>query len=217
MNKLDEIKDNDLVVAYNEIKLKITDIVVDDDTIWDATDFTKKISQLKKQVEQTKKDAVADLKEMIKVTEAPYKTLLEEIKKLDGMLRKKLLAYQSEKRRLEAERQERERQRQIEEMQKQQIEYATKGEIENAEAVGKAVEVVEAKPIVAKSTVKSLDATSSIRINWKYEITDPDAVPRELCEPAPGKINAMVKKLKEKAIDKYPGIRVYQEESIAIR
>lgn len=217
MNELEQIKSNDLVAAYQEIKLKITDIIVDDDTVWAATDFTKKIAKLKKQVEQTKKDAVADLKEMIKTTEAPYKALLGEIKKLDSMLRGKLLKYQSEKRRLEAERQERERQRQIEEMQKQQVEYATNGDIENAEAVEKAVEAVEKKPIVAKSTVKSLDATSSIRSYWKYEITNPDVVPRELCEPSPKKINAMVKKLKEKAVNKYPGIRVYQDEGIAIR
>jgi hypothetical protein len=53
---------------------------------------------------------------------------------------------------------------------------------------------------------------------WKYEIVNPDEVPREFCDPTPGRIRKVVDALGDKC--KIPGIRVWkdvQEHSRAVQ
>lgn len=52
----------------------------------------------------------------------------------------------------------------------------------------------------------------SVRKVWKFEITDPDAVPRCFCSPDPDKI-----RLVEPSTAKIPGVRFYQEPVVAAR
>lgn len=50
----------------------------------------------------------------------------------------------------------------------------------------------------------------SFRTDWFFEITDPDAVPRQFCIPDERKIRAMVKGMQKATI--IPGVRVWSEE-----
>jgi hypothetical protein len=58
----------------------------------------------------------------------------------------------------------------------------------------------------AAPTVKGL----SFRTEWFFEITDPDAVPRNLCSPDEKRIRAMVKGMQ--GATNIPGIRVWSSE-----
>ena len=62
------------------------------------------------------------------------------------------------------------------------------------------------KPIVAKNTAHGgMGTTSTIR-KWKFEITDPAAVPREWCCPDEQKIREAV--CKKDGIREIPGLRI---------
>ncbi len=57
-------------------------------------------------------------------------------------------------------------------------------------------------------------AGMSVRYVWKFEITDPDAVPRELCSPDPKKIGALVAGAEPPEV---PGVRWFQEPIVTAR
>lgn len=78
--------------------------------------------------------------------------------------------------------------------------------------VAEAQAELEAVPEVAKTLVGSTGMTSS-RMDWTFEITDPDQVPRQFCVPDERLIRAAVKAgLKELA-----GVRIYEKEVFAHR
>ncbi len=215
--ELAEINDAMIISTYKDIRLTVVDITVDDATIFEVTDYTGKISKFIKYLENAKKESVKELKEQIKTKEQPFKNLISEVDKLNGMLRSKLLEYQKEKKRKEEERLKAEKDQQIKEL--EQAREAT-GDEETKQALDKAVKHVASQEIVAKSSVQSIQATSSVVTYWKYDITDPDLVCRhhpELCEPSRSKINAQVQKLKKDAVDKFQGIRVYSKDDIRVR
>ena len=95
--ELAEINDAMIISTYKDIRLTVVDITVDDATIFEVTDYTGKISKFIKYLDSAKKESVKELKEQIKTKEQPFKTLIGEVDKLNGMLRSKLLAYQKEK------------------------------------------------------------------------------------------------------------------------
>ncbi len=59
----------------------------------------------------------------------------------------------------------------------------------------------------------------SVRQVWKFEVTDPDLVPRHLCSPDMKKISDELGKKADKygQPDLIPGVRVYQEAVVAAR
>lgn len=52
----------------------------------------------------------------------------------------------------------------------------------------------------------------TVRKVWKYEITDPDLVPREYCSPDPKKIAAA-----DPSTAEIPGVRFFQEQVVSAR
>lgn len=59
----------------------------------------------------------------------------------------------------------------------------------------------------------------SVRQIWKFEVTDPDLVPRHLCSPDMKKISEELGKKTDKygSPDLIPGVRVYQEAQVTAR
>ena len=55
----------------------------------------------------------------------------------------------------------------------------------------------------------------SVRDRWTFEVTDPDAVPRELCSPDPAKLAAFVKAYPKEAT--YLGFRVFAAQQVTVR
>jgi len=203
-----------LLDQYSEIKSKVIDIIVDDETVYEATDFGKKITKLVKDVDIARKAAVEPLKSAIAQTEAPYKNLAAELDKIKRTLDGKMSGYLSEKRKKREELERIEREKQAEALRKAQEVAAMDGKVEDVQAIEVAVEHVEKAPIKSAASVRGFTgASASSRKTWKYEIIDPDLVPRELCEPSPAKLRAAV----NSGIRKIPGVRIYEEYGVSYR
>jgi hypothetical protein len=64
-------------------------------------------------------------------------------------------------------------------------------------------------PAIAPAPAVPKQAGSVVKTVWKFEIVDAGQVPREYCEPVPGKIRKVVEALGDKA--NIPGVRVFPE------
>jgi len=86
---------------------------------------------------------------------------------------------------------------------------------------GKAAEVLQrasdapAPPVTTAGPPVSKLKNSSVTKRWKYEITDPQLVPREYCAPSDKLIKAQVDTFGDKA--DIPGVRVFLDEDLATR
>lgn len=49
----------------------------------------------------------------------------------------------------------------------------------------------------------------TVQSRWTYEVEQPEAVPREFCDPAPGKLRAAV----NAGVRSIPGVRIYQRDT----
>jgi hypothetical protein len=208
------ITDVTLIERLGAIKMRLIDIEIDDQTIFEATDWTKKIIDLRKAAEKEKKAQIDPLKATIAEIEAPFKRFIAEVEKAEEMFRKKIGAYHAECKRKEAERLEKERQAKLAALEAEREKQIVAANEEATEALDVAVDHVQNQEIKPKSSaVGFTGATSSGRTYWKYEITDANMVPREYCEPAAGKINRAV----QSGTREIPGVRIYQEDSVTIR
>lgn len=52
-----------------------------------------------------------------------------------------------------------------------------------------------------------------VKKRWTYEITDPNLVPREYCDPAPSKLRAAVSSF---GVREIPGVRIFEETDLSI-
>ena len=68
---------------------------------------------------------------------------------------------------------------------------------------------------VAPTITKVQKTMTSSRLVWKFEITNPSAVPRAFCSPDEKKIREYLKEAKDGASIK--GVRFYQEQTIQTR
>ncbi len=203
-----------LLDQYSEIKSKVIDVTVDDETVYEATDFGKRLTKLVKDVDVACKAAVEPLKTAISQTEAPYKNLAGELEKIKWTLDGKMSGYLAEKRKKQEELEKIEREKQAEALRKAQEEAAMKGNIDDVQAIETAVEHVETMPIKTTASVRGFTGASvSSRKNWKYEVTDSNVVPREYCEPSASKINAAVKS----GVREIPGVRIFEEYGVSYR
>jgi hypothetical protein len=122
--------------------------------------------------------------------------------------------------RVEQERIARQQREAAQELERQRIAKQRADEAAAAAAQGKAklAAAIQAAPIdtpvVDLPPSRSLPTVSGIRkqMYWKFEITDPDQVPREWCAPDTKRIGEHVRDMKEKAIDQIPGVRVYHDD-----
>jgi len=84
---------------------------------------------------------------------------------------------------------------------------------EAAEALeAEAQEQVETVVVVPK-TAGSSSGMSGSRMEWKQEITDPDAVPREYCVPS----DALLRDAVKRGARDIPGCRVFEKEIFSMR
>lgn len=69
------------------------------------------------------------------------------------------------------------------------------------------------RPVFTPPPVETPKGVVAPKVEWTYEITDPDAVPRAWCEPADRKIAATVKALGRNA--EIPGVRIFTRDAKA--
>lgn len=70
-------------------------------------------------------------------------------------------------------------------------------------------------PVIPEATkvVRTAAAASFQRKEWKHEITDPEAVPRDYCDPSPARIREAIKA----GIREIPGVRIYEDSTTVFR
>lgn len=90
-------------------------------------------------------------------------------------------------------------------------EHAEREQERNREAV----ESGDASGVTTTSEVEGVRTSK----HWTFEITDPDAVPRELCTPDPAKIRQVISEARKAGEDppELPGVRFYQYTRISSR
>ena len=202
-----------LVEKWQDLKLQVVAVEITDATELEALEYTKALGLFKKDAEAAKKAALEPLKAQIVTIETPFKRLAAEIDKLDAMLRDGLRRVMLDRKRREEERQRIEREKQLAELEAAAAKYEAEGRKDDAEAVITAAIAEEAKPIVAKASAHSITASSNITKVKKYRVDNADAVPREYCEPAAGKIWKAV----QAGVKVIPGVSIWEEEEVRIR
>lgn len=152
-----------------------------------------------------------------KAAVAAEKKLLDPLQEATGILKRGLGAWLQEQERIrqEAERKAREAAAKIEE--EQRLALAVQAEQEGA-APETVEEIIEtplpiAQPVAARTYAPV--AGVSARKVWKWEIIDPNLIPRQYLVPDTVAINRVVAGLKQNA--NIPGILVYEETGIAAR
>lgn len=68
-------------------------------------------------------------------------------------------------------------------------------------------------PVPDMKTKRGAVSTTTIKENWQYEIIDPDAVPRQYCEPSRDHIRQSILA----GTREIPGIRIYDAGTVQIR
>lgn len=172
-------------------------------------------------VKALQKDADAAQKAVTQPLEAQKKSAIAWFRdritsKLDAaenVLKRAILAYQAEQDRIrreaqraadEAARKERER------IERQAAAAAKKGQDEKAEQLAERAQTIVA-PVVQTEAPKVSGV--STRDLWKWEITDPAAIPREYLAIDEVKIGKVVRALKGDTT--IPGVRVWAEQTLA--
>src|SRR4030067_3598378 len=112
-SEIDLISNEAIAESYVELKCNIVGIVIDNDTIMQANDFTVQLGSLIKNITAEMKSAVSDLESKITEIKRPYLNLLDETKKLDVMLGENLKKYHIERQRLDEIRQKEQRNQEL--------------------------------------------------------------------------------------------------------
>lgn len=202
------------------------------------TAITKPINDGLKAINAMFKGATEQLEQALRVVESPMKAYVQE---QDRLRREAEESARKEQERIRLEQEEAQRKAEEEFKAARERENALKrlaveeldpvaallaeSEAEEAAAASQeAMEAVKAEmreahrlehaPLVT-AIAKPMAAGTSVRRNWKYEITDESALPRTYLVPNEQLIGAAVRSLKDKT--NIPGIRVYEDLTIGSR
>jgi len=170
-----------------------------------ATDDLGIISKLKKVMESKRKQLLDPLEAQKKAIRETYDYLMSPILEADSITRKKMLAYDAEQRRIRVE------QEQINAL---RLEAAQKDAALHNGEISESVNLVEVQPEPAKSTATEM-GSSSVRENWKFEVVDQLAVPREYLVVDTAMLTMIAKKYHDNKLVK--GVRFYNEPIISVR
>lgn len=135
------------------------------------------------------------------------------LQQAETAIKRAMIGYSDEQERLRREEQARADEaarREQEKLQARAEKAAAAGKVEKAAELE-----VQAATVVAPVIQREAPKVTGIgeRLNWKFEIIDPAAVPRNYCTPDEKKIGAVVRGLKGDT--QIPGVRVWAEKNIA--
>lgn len=169
----------------------------------DALQASRMLVQLSgavKEVEARRKFFTGPLREHIKRIEALFKPVVERLEKADMLLRQKLLDYQQEVSRRQAE----ERARLLSEA----TEAQAGGDTETALAL--ATQASELDTVQRTTHVE--EGSVQTRKVWTFEVEDLGKVPMEYLSLDESKVRAAIRA----GIREVPGLRIFQKEQLAV-
>lgn len=174
-----------------------------------AGDFLMGVSSLKKEIKATFDPIVDAAHKAHQVAVSKRKAVLEPVESAERIVKGALSTYQLEQERAKRELEEAEKARVAAEKEailKAAQEQAAAGNMIAAKAVAREAFDLKPEPVAITPKVEGL----SFRDNWRFEIVDPSALPREYLVPDTTKIGAVAKALKDSC--NIPGVRVWCEK-----
>jgi len=167
-------------------------VLVDDAQNAEASEFVKKVKAVFKIIDDERTEITAPLREAEKWVNAQFKPVLARLSETEATLKKMIGAFamkkQAEQRALAAA----------------AAELAAKSVTREA--------FVEALAMTQAAAPQAVEGVS-VRKVWKFEILDERLVPRELCSVDLGKVRQAV----AAGARDIPGVRVYEDQVVAVR
>jgi phage-related tail protein len=176
-----------------------------DATAATATEMTGQVKRLAKQIDDRRKDIIAEPDSYVRKVNGFVKPLQDRLKALESYIKRKFAeyAYQVELERREFERKQRE------------AAVRLQAELDEA-AKAKGVEPVQVAPVavsIRKEPTRSDSAVASSVMVMKHRVTDPALVPREYLAVDDAAIKAAIKA----GIRAIPGVEIYEEAEVRVR
>jgi len=167
----------------------------------------KKISDLRLSITRPMNEAIRNTNNFFKKAESACDTA-------KSVVQRKMIAFKNEQERIrkqkEAELQEKQR-KEAERLEKRAEKAEEKGQVEKAEALREQSAQTSMMQPTIQDQAQRPEGTKVVK-RWKFEITDPNQVPRNLCIPDEKSIRALVNAQKENC--RIAGVRVWSEENI---
>lgn len=162
--------------------------IADEDQAKKASTFVAQIREALKAIEAARKDEKAPHIDAGRAVDQKWKPLAALLEPIQGAMGQKLTAWQVAQQRIADEA----RRKAEQEAAKRQAEAdrlaAEAKTVEDQERAAQAAQAADAEAQKAKAidsrTRSDTGQTTSLRKAWKFEITDPDKVPRGMCEPS---------------------------------
>lgn len=201
------IKDNQVIALTTQVSEIVSTadslIVNDENDYITATDLLSLISKINKKLEEKRKELVKPYNEQVKKINDFFKGYTEPLDRANRTVKQKALTYK----------QDQERKRQEEE---RAIREALEKARKEAESQNKEVDIPAAETVVIPKLIPTVRAglgTSTVKKVWTFAIEDETKIPREYLMVNEKKIREAIRK----GIREIPGVRIYQEEELAVR
>lgn len=210
--------ENEIVKQITTLKQEEQNIAVKDfSTCEIAGDFLKSLKPLRAEIDNTFDPIISKAHQAHKEAVAQKKKYIEPIDALEKSIKDKIRQYQIEQEKIRKAEEERIRKELELKAKKEKEEAALKAIDENKiEEAEKIIEKPIEQPKYSEYQQLKQKTTTTVTVdNWKYEILDPQQVPREYCCPDDKMISMIVKANKGKV--NIPGVRVYNEPIVRIK
>lgn len=185
-------------------------IITNDQQNLQATDILNELKKIMKDAKEKRDSIVKPLDAAKKAADKLYKEITEPLEKAERYIKNLMGDYfqkkEAERRRLQAIEDER--------LKKAQAKYEVKAA--KAEEKGVTLPPAPVATIVQapEKTVKAESgASSTVTMEWTYEILDENKVPEQYKRVHPPLINAAVKS----GVRDIPGVRIFQQPKISVR
>ena len=176
-------------------------IIKTDADVKERTNDLSIIVNLKKAIEEKRKEYVGPINEHLKAVNDAFKSFTDPLVQADTITRKKVLDYRAEQNRV---RQEQERINRLR-IEAAQAEMKLKGELTES------VDLIEVQP-AAPSIIRTDLGTSSYVNRWKAEVVDFALLPDEYKLPNMPMLNSAARSYKDTRT--IPGVKIYNEPDI---
>lgn len=173
-------------------------VISDEGSAITANDLLTFVATAKKKLEAQRVFLVKPLNDHVKNINAEFKEWVKPLDKADKVVRGKMLDFQREQEALRIE---------VERLEAERL-AAIPDDLNEALA-----EDLPDLPTPVSRTIEGSQGSTSVRKTWAYEVLDEGLVPREYLTVDEG---AILLAVREGARD-IPGVRIYQQESLAVR
>lgn len=163
----------------------LSDLVIRDDAQQEqVAEVLRRVKARYREIEDKRKEITVPLNAALRAVNDLFRPPRERFEALERMLKDKIAAYLREK---------------------------SAANVAALQAVSVAATPAQATAALATVAPVAPPVGVSVRHVWKFEVTDPDLVPRELCSPDPKKIGQLAP-----GTD-VPGVRWFQEPVVSAR